>query len=79
MAIRRRELLDVISSPLLNYLCENTQSMVMNNAISVAVSDILGSAVGNLRPAMEAVAALAAEPFAPGGENGQVINSTFRK
>lgn len=74
VAVRRRELLEVISSPLLEYLCNNTQSMVMDKASIVAVSDILGSAVGNLRPAMEAVAALAAEPFVPGGENGQVIN-----
>ncbi|KAA0703667.1 Pumilio -like protein 3 [Triplophysa tibetana] len=72
VAIRRRELLETISSPLLKYLCENTQSMVMDKASSVAVSDILGSAVGNLRPAMEAVAALAAEPFVPDGENGQL-------
>ncbi|KAI7793092.1 putative pumilio domain-containing protein KIAA0020-like protein, partial [Triplophysa rosa] len=74
VGIRRRELLETISSPLLTYLCKNTQSMVMDKASSVAVSDILGSAVGNLRPAMEAVAALAAEPFVPDGENGQVIN-----
>lgn len=72
VAIRRKELLQAISSPLLNYLCKNTQSMVMDKANSVAVSDILGSAVGDLRPAMEAVAALAAEPFVPGGENGQL-------
>lgn len=66
--------METISSPLLKYLCKNTQSMVMDKASSVAVSDILGSAVGNLRPAMEAVAALAAEPFVPDGVNGQVIN-----
>ncbi|XP_056592546.1 pumilio homolog 3 isoform X2 [Triplophysa dalaica] len=73
VAIRRRELLETISSPLLKYLSKNTQSMVMDKASSVAVSDILGSAVGNLRPAMEAVAALAAEPFVPDGVNGQVF------
>lgn len=61
-----------MSPPLLKYLCENARSMVMDKACSVAVSDILGAAIGDLRPAMEAVAALAAEPLTPGGEDGQV-------
>uniref|UniRef100_A0A673HJJ3 Pumilio homolog 3 n=1 Tax=Sinocyclocheilus rhinocerous TaxID=307959 RepID=A0A673HJJ3_9TELE len=68
VAIRRTELLEAVSPPLLKYLCENAQSMVMDKACSVAVSDILGAAIGDLRPAMEAVAALAAEPLIPGGE-----------
>lgn len=46
--------------------------MVMDKACSVAVSDILGAAVGDLRPAMEAVARLAAEDFVAGGVEGQV-------
>ncbi|XP_016363665.1 pumilio homolog 3 isoform X1 [Sinocyclocheilus anshuiensis] len=72
VAIRRTELLEAVSPPLLKYLCENAQSMVMDKACSVAVSDILGAAIGDLRPAMEAVAALAAEPLIPGGEDGQL-------
>lgn len=74
VAIRRKELLEAVSPPLLTHLCENTQSMVMDKASCVAVSDILGSAIGDLRPAMEAVAALAAGPLVPGGEDGQVTN-----
>ncbi|XP_065146271.1 pumilio homolog 3 isoform X2 [Paramisgurnus dabryanus] len=72
VVIRRRELLEAVSYPLLQYLCENTQSMVMDKSSSVAVSDILGSAIGDLRPAMKAVANLAAEPFVPGGVDGQL-------
>nr|XP_055065120.1 pumilio homolog 3 [Misgurnus anguillicaudatus]XP_055065121.1 pumilio homolog 3 [Misgurnus anguillicaudatus] len=72
VAIRRRELLEAVSYPLLTYLCDNTQSMVMDKSSSVAVSDILGAAIGDLRPAMEAVANLAAQPFVPGGVDGQL-------
>lgn len=72
VAIRRNELLEAVSPPLLKYLCNNAQSMVMDKACSVAVSDILGAAIGDLRPAMEAVASLAAEPLIPGGDDGQL-------
>uniref|UniRef100_A0A672S2S9 PUM-HD domain-containing protein n=1 Tax=Sinocyclocheilus grahami TaxID=75366 RepID=A0A672S2S9_SINGR len=74
VAIRRTELLEAVSPPLLKYLCENAPSMVMDKACSVAVRDILGAAIGDLRPAMEAVAALAAQPLIPGGEDGQVTH-----
>ncbi|XP_056322121.1 pumilio homolog 3 [Danio aesculapii] len=70
--IRRKELLEAASPSLLNHLCENAQSMVMDKSCCVAVSDILGSAVGDLRPAMEAVAALADGPLVPGGKDGQL-------
>lgn len=72
VAVRQRELLEAVSPPMLEYLCENARAMVMDKACSVAVSDILGSAVGDLRPAMEAVARLAAEDFVAGGVEGQV-------
>lgn len=72
MAVRRQELLEAVSPPLLKYLCENARSMVMDNACSVMVSDILGAALGDVQPAMEAVAELAAEDFVAGGVNGQV-------
>ncbi|XP_030624667.1 pumilio homolog 3 [Chanos chanos] len=72
VAVRRRELLEAVSPPLLKYLCENAQSMVTDKACSVAVSDILGAALGDLRPAMEAVADLAAADFVPGGVDGQL-------
>ncbi|KAF4081821.1 hypothetical protein AMELA_G00144810 [Ameiurus melas] len=73
MAVRRRELLEAVSPPLLQYLCENTCSMVMDKACSVVVRDILGAAVGDLRPAMEAIAQLAAaEDLVAGGVEGQL-------
>ncbi|XP_048876032.1 pumilio homolog 3 isoform X2 [Brienomyrus brachyistius] len=71
-AIRRRELLEAVSPPLLQYLCDHTRSMVMDKARCVAVSDILGGAVGDLQPAMEAVAELAKEDLVPGGVEGQL-------
>uniref|UniRef100_A0A672LJ06 Pumilio homolog 3 n=1 Tax=Sinocyclocheilus grahami TaxID=75366 RepID=A0A672LJ06_SINGR len=72
VVIRRTELLEAVSPPLLKYLCKNTQSMVLDKACSVAVRDLLGAAIGDLRPAMEAVAAQAAEPLIPGGEDGEL-------
>lgn len=64
--------MEAVSPPLLRYLCENTRPMVMDKACSVVVSDILGATVGDLQPAMEAVAQLAAEDFVAGGVEGQV-------
>ncbi|XP_072514959.1 pumilio homolog 3 [Salminus brasiliensis] len=72
VTLRRQELLEAISPPLLKYLCENARSVVMDKASCVVVSDILGAAVGDLRPAMEAVAELAAEDFVAGGVDGQL-------
>uniref|UniRef100_A0A8C9S5T7 Pumilio RNA-binding family member 3 n=1 Tax=Scleropages formosus TaxID=113540 RepID=A0A8C9S5T7_SCLFO len=72
MAVRRRELLEAVSPPLLKHLCDHARTMVMDKACSVAVSDILGGAIGDLRPAMEAVADLATEDLVPGGADGEL-------
>ncbi|KAI1881902.1 hypothetical protein AGOR_G00244260 [Albula goreensis] len=72
MEVRRRELLEAISPPLLQHLCDHAHEMVMDKACSVVVSDILGAAMGDLGPAMEAVANLAAEDLIPGGVEGQL-------
>ncbi|XP_033502042.2 pumilio homolog 3 [Epinephelus lanceolatus] len=72
MVIRRRELLEVVSPLLLEYLRDNAAAMVMDKASSVTVSDILASACGDLRPAMTAVAQLANHELVPGGTNGQL-------
>ncbi|XP_044029953.1 pumilio homolog 3 [Siniperca chuatsi] len=72
MAIRRKELLEVVSPPLLEFLRDNAATMVMDKATSVTVSDILASACGDLRPAMTAVAQLANQELVPGGTNGQL-------
>lgn len=71
-AVRRKELLDVVSPALLEYLCTNAHTMVTDKATSVTVSDILASACGDLRPAMTAVAQLANQELVPGGTNDQV-------
>ncbi|KAM9840997.1 pumilio homolog 3 isoform 2-T2 [Aulostomus maculatus] len=70
--VRRKELLEVVSPPLLEYLRDNAAAMVMDKATSVTVSDILSSACGDLRPAMTAVAQLANQDLVPGGTNGQL-------
>ncbi|XP_078127699.1 pumilio homolog 3 [Sander vitreus] len=72
MALRRKELLEVVSPPLLEHLRDNAAAMVMDKASSVTVSDILASACGDLRPAMTAVAQLANQELVPGGTNGQL-------
>lgn len=77
MAVRRKELLEVVSPTLLQYLCDNAATMVMDKATSVTVSDILASACGDLRPAMTAVAQLANQELVPGGTDGQVSRNTM--
>lgn len=72
MALRRKELLEVVSPPLLEYLRDNAATMVTDKATSVTVSDILASACGDLQPAMTAVAQLANQELLPGGISGQV-------
>nr|XP_057920883.1 pumilio homolog 3 isoform X2 [Doryrhamphus excisus] len=71
-ALRRKELLEVVSPPLLDHLCKNAATMVADKATSVTVSDILAAACGDLRPAMTAVAQLANHELVPGGINGEL-------
>ncbi|RVE65432.1 hypothetical protein OJAV_G00116450 [Oryzias javanicus] len=70
--IRRKELLEALSPPILEYLCENAADMVKDKATGVIISDILGSACGDLRPAMTAVAQLANRALVPGGVAGEL-------
>ncbi|KAK5900502.1 hypothetical protein CgunFtcFv8_025460 [Champsocephalus gunnari] len=72
MAVRRKELLEVVSPPLLEHLRTNADTMVIDKASSVTISDILASACGDLRPAMTAVAQLANQDLVPGGIDGQL-------
>ncbi|TNN86389.1 Pumilio 3 [Liparis tanakae] len=72
MAVRRKELLEVVSPPLLDHLRDNAATMVTDKASSVTISDILASACGDLRPAMTAVAQLANHELVPGGTNGEL-------
>uniref|UniRef100_A0A672V290 Pumilio RNA binding family member 3 n=1 Tax=Strigops habroptila TaxID=2489341 RepID=A0A672V290_STRHB len=70
--VRRRELLEAISSPLLEYLQEHTQEVVTDKATFVLVADILRTAVGEIQPVLGAIANLAAEELVPGGRDGQL-------
>uniref|UniRef100_A0AAY4DGE8 PUM-HD domain-containing protein n=1 Tax=Denticeps clupeoides TaxID=299321 RepID=A0AAY4DGE8_9TELE len=70
--IRRQELLEAVSPPLLKHLCESACSMVIDKSLCGVVSCILRDAVGDLRPAMEVVAGMAAEEFVPGGIDSQL-------
>uniref|UniRef100_A0A8C3JXP2 Pumilio homolog 3 n=1 Tax=Calidris pygmaea TaxID=425635 RepID=A0A8C3JXP2_9CHAR len=70
--LRRRELLEAISSPLLEYLQEHTQEVVVDKATFVLVADILRTALGDIQPALDAIANLAAEELVPGGRDGQL-------
>ncbi|XP_069783488.1 pumilio homolog 3 [Narcine bancroftii] len=70
--IRHRELLEAISPHLLQYLQENAREIVRNKATSVIVADILGCAIGDVQPSMNAIASIAAETFEPGDNNGEL-------
>ncbi|KFP80293.1 Pumilio domain-containing protein KIAA0020, partial [Acanthisitta chloris] len=70
--LRRRELLEAISSPLLKYLEEHTKEVVVDKATFVLVADILRTALGDIQPALDAIANLAAEELVPGGCDGQL-------
>ncbi|XP_048787477.1 pumilio homolog 3 [Lagopus muta] len=70
--IRRQELLEAISPPLLEYLQEHTQEVVMDKAAFVLVADILRTATGDIQPTLNAIANLAAEELVPGGRDGQL-------
>ncbi|CAL8279943.1 unnamed protein product [Merluccius merluccius] len=71
-ALRKKELLEVVSPPLLEYLRDNAVTMVTDKGLSVMVRDILLSAAGDLRPAMTAVAQPASLELVPGGVGGQL-------
>uniref|UniRef100_A0A8I5N9X7 Pumilio homolog 3 n=1 Tax=Papio anubis TaxID=9555 RepID=A0A8I5N9X7_PAPAN len=70
--VRRRELLESISPALLSYLQEHAQEVVLDKSACVLVSDILGSATGDVQPAMNAIASLAATELHPGGKDGEL-------
>ncbi|GAB1302299.1 Pumilio homolog 3 [Apodemus speciosus] len=71
-AVRRRELLESISPALLSYLQGHTQEVVLDKSACVLVSYILGSATGDIQPAMEAIAGMAAAELYPGGKDGEL-------
>ncbi|XP_022429301.1 pumilio homolog 3 isoform X2 [Delphinapterus leucas] len=70
--IRQRELLESISPALLSYLQGHAQEVVLDKSACVLVADILGAAIGDVQPAMNAVASLAAAELHPGGKDGEL-------
>ncbi|XP_029775817.1 pumilio homolog 3 isoform X2 [Suricata suricatta] len=71
-ATRRRELLESVSPALLGYLQDHARELVLDKSACVLVSGILGAAVGDVQPAMHAVAGLAAAELHPGGQDGEL-------
>nr|XP_010598303.1 pumilio homolog 3 isoform X2 [Loxodonta africana] len=69
---RRRELLEAISPALLSYLRGHAREMVLDKSACVLVTNILGSALGDVQPATSAIASLAAEELHPGGRDGEL-------
>ncbi|NXU52076.1 PUM3 protein, partial [Turnix velox] len=70
--LRRHELLEAISPPLLQYLQEHTLQVVVDKATFVLVAGILRTALGDIQPALDAIANLAAKELVPGGCDGQL-------
>nr|XP_020724435.1 pumilio homolog 3 isoform X3 [Odocoileus virginianus texanus] len=70
--IRRRELLESISPALVSYLQGHAQEVVLDKSACVLVADILGTATGDMQPAMDAIASLAAAELHPGGKDGEL-------
>ncbi|XP_061485011.1 pumilio homolog 3 isoform X2 [Rhineura floridana] len=70
--VRCHELLEAVSPALLKYLNLHVEEMVMDKATFIVVTGILKAAVGDVQPAMNTVASLAAREMAPGGKDGQL-------
>ena len=70
--LRRRELLEAVSPALLNYLNLHAEEMVMDKATFIVLTGILRHAIGDVQPAMKAIASLASKEMVPGGQDGQV-------
>lgn len=70
--IRRRELLEAISPAVLNYLNLHAEELVMDKATCVIVPAILKVVIGDVQPAMETIASLAAKEMVPGGKDGEL-------
>nr|XP_020657205.1 pumilio homolog 3 [Pogona vitticeps]XP_020657206.1 pumilio homolog 3 [Pogona vitticeps]XP_020657207.1 pumilio homolog 3 [Pogona vitticeps] len=70
--LRRRELLEAVSPALLNYLNLHAEEMVMDKATFIVLTGILRHAIGDVQPAMKAIASLASKEMVPGGQDGQL-------
>ncbi|XP_044512979.1 pumilio homolog 3 [Gracilinanus agilis] len=69
--IRRKELLESISPALLSYMQEHVQKLVTDKSMCVFVVNVLGSAIGDIQPALNTIAKLATPEMIPGGKDGE--------
>ncbi|XP_007499577.1 pumilio homolog 3 [Monodelphis domestica] len=69
--IRRKELLESISPALLSYMQEHVQKLVTDKSTCVFVVNVLGSAIGDIQPALNTIARLATPEMIPGGKDGE--------
>nr|XP_056704113.1 pumilio homolog 3 [Euleptes europaea] len=70
--VRSRELLEAVSPSLLKYLNLHAEEMVMDKATCIMVTGILKASIGDIQPALNTIASLAAQEMVPGGEDGQL-------
>ncbi|XP_048359301.1 pumilio homolog 3 [Sphaerodactylus townsendi] len=70
--VRRCELLEAVSPCLLKYLNEHAEEMTMDKATCIMVTGILKASIGDIQPALNTIANLAAQELIPGGEDGQL-------
>lgn len=52
---------------------------MLDKSACVLVSDMLGSATGDVQPAMDAIASLAAAELHPGGKDGEVMYCDYSR
>lgn len=69
--VRRRELLEFASRPLIQFIKDNCRELVRNNASLLMILTIITHAKSDPTEAMRAVAELAAEPFVAGSLDNQ--------
>ncbi|KAI8509258.1 hypothetical protein Bbelb_131060 [Branchiostoma belcheri] len=70
-AMRRQELLEFVSAPLLKFFSQNTKDLVFDKAQSQVALATLEYAHGDKTAAYEALSLLAAEDFMPQGRDGE--------
>ncbi|XP_048763203.2 pumilio homolog 3-like isoform X2 [Ostrea edulis] len=71
--VRYKELLTMVSPPLLQYIVDHARDLVLENGSLLLVLSILNHAIGDPSDAMKAVAEIAAEPFLVGSLENQHI------
>ncbi|ELU16136.1 hypothetical protein CAPTEDRAFT_163846 [Capitella teleta] len=77
VAIRRRELLDAVSKPLVQYVAEHCREIVTDNASLLTLLAIITHTKADPTTAMQAISKIASEPFTAGSlENMHIVEHT---